>query len=367
MPSTIKTISLSTAGPSPVLTLLDQRVLPSHTTYIHLHTAAETAAAIKDMVVRGAPAIGCTAAYGFYLAAFSASTLAATAFDFALDDAYTTLAASRPTAVNLVWALDRLRALNAGLLAPPPAVAAAILAEAHAIAEQDVAACKAMGAHALTLLPRPDARFIHHCNTGSLATFAYGTALGVIRAAHAADPRVFVYVDETRPRLQGARLTAWECVQEGIAHTVMADSCAAVVMAQGKVDVCVVGSDRIAGDGSVANKIGTYALAICAKFHSVPFIVVAPTSTVDLACATGADIPIEERHGDEVSFPCGSDAPRVTPAESDVFNPAFDITPPELVSYIVTENGIAKNGSFGEDLKRLVAISEAKTSGTQTQ
>lgn len=379
MPPSFKTISLTPAGPSggPELVLLDQRLLPNEVTYVHLRSSDLVAASITSMVIRGAPGIGCAAAYGFYLAAYAASqdgdhppaaSPMPASFTAAMSSAYAVLLASRPTAVNLRYALDRLqlvldRHASASPAPPLPERAAAVLAEAHAIYDEDVAACRAMGAHGLSLVPRTPgraARFIHHCNTGSLATSLYGTALGLIRAAHEADPRVFVWVDETRPRLQGARLTAWECVQEGIAHKVMADSCAAVVMAKGEVDMCVVGSDRIAADGSVANKIGTYALAICAKFHDVPFVVVAPTTTVDLRCASGKDIPIEERDASEVSHPCGKGAPAVTPEESSVFNPAFDVTPPELVSFIVTENGIATQGSYAEDLKRLVSMSENK-------
>lgn len=274
-------------------------------------------------------------------------------------EAYSTLESSRPTAVNLRWALERLQAvLDKSLGASLTEKKNLLLKEANDIYDEDYAACKAMGAHGLSLVARKGARFIHHCNTGSLATSCYGTALGLIRAAFEADPTIFVYVDETRPRLQGARLTAWECVQEGIDHQVIADSVAAVVMAAGKVDICVVGSDRIAADGSCANKIGTYSLAICAKYHNIPFVVVAPTTTVDLRCETGKDIPIEERDASELSHPCGLSAPAVTPKESGVYNPAFDVTPPELVSFIVTENGIARRGSYVEDLKRLVSLNE---------
>lgn len=351
----------------PLAELLDQRALPGAVEYVRLRTAAETAVAIRDMVTRGAPAIGCTAAYGFYLAAHRASVAGGAdlhSFRAAMDAAYTILEASRPTAVNLRWALDRLRGVLGahGDDVPLSDRAAAVLRDAHAIYAEDEAACRAMGAHGLTLpvIPRKGARIIHHCNTGSLATSSYGTALGLVRAAFDADPTIHVYVDETRPRLQGARLTAWECVQEGISHQLIVDSCAAVLMAAGKVDFCVVGADRIAADGSVANKVGTYSLAVNAKFHNVPFIVVAPTSTVDLSCASGADIPIEERNADEVTHPCGTSSPSVAPSLTPVFNPAFDVTPPALVTHIVTEHGIAEQETFRGDLLKLCGAARRK-------
>lgn len=358
----IKTIEFDETGPSPAVVLLDQRALPGSVEYLRLSTAEETADAIQKMVVRGAPAIGVTAAYGYVLAAFVASAAPGAGpapFIATMSSAYEVLCASRPTAVNLKWALDRLRRVLAGRkhLDSPADHAAALLQEAHSIAAEDVIACRAMGAHGATLVPRTGARIIHHCNTGSLAASAYGTALGLIRAAHAADPSIHVFVDETRPRLQGARLTAWELVQEGISHQLIVDSAAAVLMARGKVDMVTVGADRIARDGSVANKIGTYSLAVNAKHHGVRFVVVAPTSTIDLDAPSGEDIPIEERAADEVTHPCGLEHPSVAPKDTPVLNYAFDVTPPELVSFIVTEVGIA-SPPFGQSLSALCAKTE---------
>jgi methylthioribose-1-phosphate isomerase len=349
----------------PTLELLDQRVLPGHVRHVTCVAAADTAAAIQQMVVRGAPAIGVAAAYGFYMAAVSASAAAGdrAAFDAALDAAYDVLSNSRPTAVNLRWALDRLRgvvsAARPGIALD--AVCAAVLDDARAIAREDEAACRAMARHGLALLPAARAdgtdggvRILHHCNTGSLATSNYGTALGLIRAAHHADPRTFVYVDETRPRLQGARLTAFELVQENIDHLLIVDSAAAMLMSAKKVDLVTVGSDRIAASGHVANKIGTLSLAVNARHFGVPFVVVAPVSTIDLNALTGADIEIEEREDSEITHPCGLDCPAVAPAKTRTFNPAFDVTPPDLVTAIVTEYGIARP-PYNESLAALCA------------
>jgi methylthioribose-1-phosphate isomerase len=338
----------------PKLELLDQRVLPGKVCYVTCTSATDTADAIQTMVVRGAPAIGITAAYGFYLAVASAASscfVDRAAFNKSVTEAYDILNASRPTAVNLKWALDRLRGVIAASSPDDslPEICKAVLSGAHAIAHEDEAACRAMGQHGLELVPteRRDGteggvRILHHCNTGSLATSNYGTALGLIRAAHEADPRTFVYVDETRPRLQGARLTAFELVQEEIDHLLIVDSAAAVLMSMNKVDLVTVGSDRITADGHVANKIGTMSLAVNAKHFSVPFVVVAPISTVDLNAATGSNVEIENRADSEITHPCGLDHPAVAPAETKTFNPAFDITPPDLIAAIVTEFGVAR-------------------------
>ncbi len=292
------------------LELLDQRLLPEKTEYVVCRTAEDVARAIKDMVVRGAPAIGCAAAFGVVLGKGSES-------------AYEALAKSRPTAVNLFWALERMKK------------AKHLEQEALAIYHEDLAANREIGRIGAQLI-RERARVMTHCNTGALATAGYGTALGVIRASK--DKQISVIANETRPYLQGARLTAWELVQEGIPCTLITDSMAGHLMSQGEVDVVVVGADRIAANGDVVNKIGTYALAVLAKRHGIPFYVAAPLSTFDPKMADGAHIPIEERPADEVT---GYRGARWAPQGVSVRNPAFDVTPAELVSGIVTERGIA--------------------------
>ncbi len=318
--------------------LIDQRKLPLHEEYLTLGDHRAVAAAIRDMAVRGAPAIGVTAAYGLALAVDeSRAEGAALAAEF--EAAAGLLASTRPTAVNLFWAIERMRArFRAGALLDRAAQAAALLAEAKAIDAEDVAACRAMGDLGAALLP-PGARVLTHCNAGALATAGYGTALGVIRSAHR-DGRVSrVFVDETRPFLQGARLTAWELHHEGIPATLIADNMAGHLMARGEIDAVVVGSDRIARNGDVANKIGTYSVAVLAKEHGLPFYVAAPVSTFDLACPSGAEIPIEERSPDEVTHHGGR---RVAPEGIAVRNPAFDVTPARYVSAIVCERGVAR-------------------------
>jgi methylthioribose-1-phosphate isomerase len=292
------------------LELLDQRALPDKTVYISCRSAAEVAQAIRDMVVRGAPAIGCAAAFGVVL---SKGTR----------DAYELLAQSRPTAVNLFWALERMKK------------AKDLEGEAIAIYEEDLANNRAMGKLGATLI-RDGARIMTHCNTGALATAGYGTALGVIRAAKG--KRISVIANETRPYLQGARLTAWELVQEGIPCTLITDSSAGHLMSKGEVDVIVVGADRIALNGDVANKIGTYTLAVLAKRHGIPFYVAAPLSTFDANIADGSQITIEERPAAEVT---GYRETRWAPEGVSVRNPAFDVTPAELVTGIICEKGIA--------------------------
>lgn len=291
------------------LELLDQRALPERTVYLRCRTAEDVAAAIRDMVVRGAPAIGCAAAFGVVLGRGS-------------EAAYDVLAGSRPTAVNLFWALERMRR------------AKDLRAEAEAIFAEDLAANRAIGAHGARLIPEK-ARVMTHCNTGALATAGHGTALGVIRSAR--DKGVTVIANETRPYLQGARLTAWELVQEGIPCTLVTDNMAGHLMSRGEVDVVVVGADRIAANGDVANKIGTYALAVLAKRHGIPFYVAAPLSTFDLAIPDGSHIPIEERPASEVT---GYRGVRWAPEGVRVRNPAFDVTPAELVTGIITEKGV---------------------------
>ena len=292
------------------LELLDQRALPDKTVYMSCRSAAEVAQAIRDMVVRGAPAIGCAAAFGVVLSKGSR-------------DAYEVLAQSRPTAVNLFWALERMKK------------AKDLEAEAIAIYEEDLANNRAMGKLGATLI-QDGARIMTHCNTGALATAGYGTALGVIRAAKG--KRISVIANETRPYLQGARLTAWELVQEGIPCTLITDSMAGHLMSKGEVDVIVVGADRIALNGDVANKIGTYTLAVLAKRHGIPFYVAAPLSSFDATIADGSQITIEERPAAEVT---GYRETRWAPEGVSVRNPAFDVTPAELVTGIICEKGIA--------------------------
>lgn len=316
------------------LYLLDQRFLPQRADYIELGSAHEVADAIHDMVVRGAPAIGVTAAYGVVLGARCAFQAQGDNWRLALEEGLERLAASRPTAVNLFWALERMRGCMADLGAGDPEPA--LLAEARAIHEEDVAANRRMGALGAELIEGP-ARVITHCNAGALATGGYGTALGVIRSAFAAGKIDQVYADETRPWLQGSRLTAWELHQDGIPVTLLSDSAAASLMSRRGVDWVIVGSDRIAANGDVANKIGTYGLAVVARHHGVKVMVAAPTSTIDMSVSCGADIPIEERHQSEV-LSCGGQligAPGV-----EAWNPVFDVTPAELVDAIVTEKGV---------------------------
>lgn len=297
------------------LDLLDQRRLPEDIVYVTCRTAAETAAAIRDMVVRGAPAIGCAAAYGIALDARTGRNLA---------EAEALLAASRPTAVNLFWALERMRGS-----ADPQAEALAIYAE-------DIAANKAMGAFGAALIA-DGARIMTHCNAGALATAGHGTALGVIRSARDAGKTISVIANETRPYLQGARLTAWEMVQENIPVTLVTDNMAGHLISRGQVDVVIVGADRIAANGDTANKIGTYTLSVLAHRHGIPFYVAAPLSTFDPAIPDGSHIPIEERPAEEVT---GYRGVRWAPAGVQVCNPAFDVTPADLITALITERGV---------------------------
>jgi methylthioribose-1-phosphate isomerase len=318
------------------LRLLDQRRLPAEENYLDFDEPRPVAQAITDMVVRGAPAIGVTAAYGVVLAARRAYREQGADWREALQEDLHILAEARPTAVNLAWALARMgRVLEAASGDP----VAALLAEAKAIHEEDIAANRRMGELGAALIEERGCGVLTHCNTGSLATGGYGTALGVIRSAYAADRIGAVYADETRPWLQGARLTAWELVRDGIPVTLIADGAGAHLMKQGKVRWVIVGSDRIAANGDVANKIGTYAAAVAARYHGVRFMVVAPTSTVDMAVASGDDIPIETRSPEEVLSLGGQ---RVAAPGAEAWNPAFDVTPAELVDAIVTERGVVE-------------------------
>jgi methylthioribose-1-phosphate isomerase len=307
------------------LELLDQRLLPDQTVYVTCRSAAEVARAIRDMVVRGAPAIGCAAAFGVVLSKGS-------------PEAYEVLSKSRPTAVNLFWALERMKK------------AKDLRAEAEAIFAEDLAANRTMGKFGAQLIP-DGARVMTHCNTGALATAGHGTALGVIRSAK--DKKISVIANETRPYLQGARLTAWELVQEGIPCTLITDSMAGHLMSRGEVDVIVVGADRIAANGDVANKIGTYQLAVLAQRHHIPFYVAAPLSSFDPSIPDGSHIPIEERPGAEVT---GYGQTRWAPQGIAVRNPAFDVTPAELITGIICEKGVVLQPSR----ERLAWLLESK-------
>ncbi|HEX6159987.1 MAG TPA: S-methyl-5-thioribose-1-phosphate isomerase [Thermoanaerobaculia bacterium] len=299
------------------LSLLDQRLLPREEKWIEYRTASEVADAIRTMVVRGAPAIGVAAAYGMALAARAGEDLSVAA---------ERLKAARPTAVNLAWAVDRMLRANGAA------------EEAERIESEDLEACRAIGRHGALLLG-PDVTVLTHCNAGALATAGYGTALGVIRAAVEGGKRVAVFADETRPYLQGARLTAWELQQDGIDVTLITDNMAGHFFQQGKFDAVVVGADRIAVNGDAANKIGTYTVAVLAHAHGVPFYVAAPTSTIDVDCPDGTAIPIEERSAEEVVEIYGS---RVAPEGVAVRHPAFDVTPARLISAIITERGVLR-------------------------
>lgn len=302
------------------LQLLDQRILPHEIKYLTLASADETALAITDMVVRGAPAIGITAAYGIAVAARNNESLA---------DAYQQLAKSRPTAVNLFWALERMRKVQ-------PQTFSTLLAEAKTIHAEDIAANLRLGQLGAGLIA-DNSQIYTHCNAGALATGGYGTALGVIRAAHSDNKLTQVYAGETRPWLQGARLTAWELMQENIPVKLCAEGAAAQLFRRGKVDWLIVGADRIAANGDVANKIGTYGLALLAKHHGIKVMIAAPTSTIDMQTAAGDDILIEQRPSAEVTHHKGQ---AIAPEGCEAINPAFDITPAALIDVIATEKGL---------------------------
>jgi methylthioribose-1-phosphate isomerase len=316
------------------LKLLDQRGLPLREDYLYMDTAKDAADAIHQMIVRGAPAIGIAAAYAVVLAARDRYRADARTWTHAIDADLATLNAARPTAVNLAWAIARMRRMIVGGIAGDPV--ARLLEEAQRIHAEDIAANHAMGRFGADLIS-PGSSVLTHCNTGALATGGYGTALGVVRAGVADGRIVHTYADETRPWLQGSRLTSWELVQEGIPVTLIADSAAAYLMQQGKVQWVIVGADRIAANGDVANKIGTYMTAIAARRHGVKFMVVAPTSTIDLATESGAAIPIETRASAEL---LGHNGVPVASPGAQAWNPAFDITPAELIDALVTERGV---------------------------
>ncbi|MBH0198337.1 MAG: S-methyl-5-thioribose-1-phosphate isomerase [Nitrospira sp.] len=324
--------------------LLDQSRLPGAVEFLACRTYQDVADAIRQLKVRGAPAIGVTAALGVALGASSIDAKEYASFAktvFAICDQ---LAATRPTAVNLFWAIERMkRRLEALHDQPVSLIKPALLAEAQAILDEDVVLCKNIGRHGATLI-HDGQTVLTHCNAGSLATAGYGTALGVIRAAWEQGKKIQVIADETRPVLQGARLTAWELMQDHIPVTLITDNMAGTLMRQGKIHLCIVGADRIAANGDVANKIGTYSVAVLAKAHNIPFYVAAPYSTIDLKARSGEDIPIEQRNPAEVTTIHGSHP--VAPDGVAVYNPAFDVTPAELITGIVTERGIFKPGEL---------------------
>ena len=321
------------------LELLDQRVLPDERVYLRFDSAIAVAGAIRDMVVRGAPAIGCAAAFGVAAEGQRVAGESRDVFDRAMQSGLEVLAASRPTAVNLFWALQRMtQCLDASASGTSAEAAQALLDEAQALCREDVSLNRAMGSHGAALLSS-GSRVLTHCNAGALATAGHGTALGVIRSAIEAGKSIEVYADETRPFLQGARLTAWELQQDRIPVTLIADNAAGFLMSRGRIDAVIVGADRVAANGDVANKIGTYQVAVLAHRHAIPFYVACPLSTIDVTVATGADIPIEERAAEEV---LGYRDTRWAPAGIGVENPVFDVTPAELVSALITEKGVVR-------------------------
>ena len=333
-----------------VVVMIDQRKLPAQEVYVRCKTAPEVARAIKTMVIRGAPAIGVAAAWGLAIGARRSKATGTQKFAAEFQKTCDLMAATRPTAVNLFWAIERMkRSLGTGVQAGESVdqIKDRLDREAQMIHDEDVASCRAMGAFGADVVPA-DARILTHCNAGALATAGYGTALGVIRGAVEKGKRVAVFADETRPFLQGARLTAWELVRDGIDTTIITDNMSAALMAQGRVDLVVVGADRIAANGDTANKIGTYGVAVLAREHNIPFYVAAPLSTIDLRTPDGSHIPIEERSAREVTHAGGT---QVAPAGAKVWNPAFDVTPHRFIAGIITERGIFR-APYTESLRQ---------------
>lgn len=344
---------------SNALEILDQRLLPGHESYLRLVTVEQVAHAIEDLAVRGAPAIGCAAAFGMACAAQQSSSSSLPALSQDLEDARERLSRTRPTAANLFWALaqvgERIQA-TIQRKGDPDDLRAVVLEEAQRILDNDVVCCRSIGKHGLSVVPER-ARIQTHCNAGALATGGYGTALGVVRAAAAARRDVSVFVGETRPFLQGARLTAWELARDDIPVTVMTDGMTGHLMSCGEIDLVIVGADRIAANGDVANKIGTYMIAVLAERHGIPFYVAAPYSTLDLSVRNGKDIPIEERGRAEMAVLGNQE---IIPDGVPVRHPAFDITPAGLVSGIITECGIVRP-PYPTNLRALVKSYDAKS------
>jgi len=327
--------------------LIDQNRLPTEYDLVQISRCDDMAIAIKTMIVRGAPAIGVAAAYGMYLGAREIETGDRDQFLHELESVATKLRATRPTAVNLFWATERMLKVARQTIGPVEYLKTVLLQTAQAIQTEDLETCRAIGDHGLAALPTTPhkLRLLTHCNAGALATAGYGTALGVVRSVWREDRLERLYVDETRPRLQGARLTAWECVQEGIPTTLITDSMAAHCMQRGRMDAVVVGADRIAANGDTANKIGTYSLALVARAHNIPFYVAAPLSTVDFSLSDGSKIPIEERDPIEV-YQIGETV--IAPRGLDYYNPSFDVTPADLITGIITEYGVVKPAELVE-------------------
>jgi methylthioribose-1-phosphate isomerase len=337
---------------------LDQTKLPLEETYVLATDYMQVATVIRDMIVRGAPAIGVSAAMGVAIGIdrSTATTIPALTEEVAIISK--TLAETRPTAVNLFWGIDEIRNLYNELAAkntPIPEIKAAVVAKACRMYDEDIAACKQLGAHGAELLPQ-EGTVLTHCNAGALATCGYGTALGVIRAAVERGHKIDVFADETRPYLQGARLTAWELMKDSIPTTVLCDNMAAALMRQGRIQAVIVGADRIAANGDVANKIGTYSVAIAAKEHGIPFYVAAPWSTLDLATPHGDLIPIEQRAAREVTH---SNGRQMTPHGVAIENPAFDVTPAKYVTAIITERGVLR-APYNESIQHMATETDAK-------
>jgi methylthioribose-1-phosphate isomerase len=344
----IKTVEWTNQG----VRFIDQRRLPTEEVYVVCRNYEEVAAAIRDMAVRGAPAIGVSAAMGVALGMQQSTATDMAGFSAHFDRVAKLIAETRPTAVNLFWGIRRMKAKFDSLSTRTiPQIKDALVAEAQLMLVEDIAANEAMGKHGAVLMPSSGG-VLTHCNAGALATCGYGTALGVIRAAVSAGKQIHVFADETRPFLQGSRLTAWELMQDGIPTTVIADNMAGAMMRQGKIQAVIVGADRIAANGDVANKIGTYSVAVLAKEHGLPFYVAAPWSTVDLNTPDGDHIPIEQRSPREVTHHAGT---QVAPTGVMVENPAFDVTPSKYIAAIITERGIAKS-PLAESLKELAGV-----------
>jgi methylthioribose-1-phosphate isomerase len=344
----IKTVEWTNQG----VRFIDQRRLPTEEVYVVCQSYEEVAAAIRDMTVRGAPAIGVSAAMGVALGMQQSTATDKAGFSAHFDRVAKLIAETRPTAVNLFWGIRRMKAKFDSLSTRTiPQIKNALVAEAQLMLVEDIAANEAMGKHGAVLMPSSGG-VLTHCNAGALATCGYGTALGVIRAAVSAGKQIHVFADETRPFLQGSRLTAWELMQDGIPTTVIADNMAGAMMRQGKIQAVIVGADRIAANGDVANKIGTYSVAVLAKEHDLPFYVAAPWSTVDLNTPDGDHIPIEQRSPREVTHHAGT---QVAPTGVMVENPAFDVTPNKYIAAIITERGVAK-APLADSLKELAGV-----------
>jgi methylthioribose-1-phosphate isomerase len=352
----IKTLEWTDAG----VLFIDQTKLPTEEVYVICKTYEEVAEAIRMMIVRGAPAIGVAAAMGVALGALQSQAKSLPEFEREFDSICSVLAGTRPTAVNLFWAIRRMREKFEQLRTLPIGeIKAELVAEAQRMHVEDIAANEAMGRHGAVLLPSSGG-VLTHCNAGALATAGYGTALGVIRSAVASGKQISVFADETRPFLQGSRLTAWELMKDGIPTTLIADNMAGAMMRQGKIDAVIVGADRIAANGDVANKIGTYSVAILAKEHGISFYVAAPISTVDLNTPDGSKIPIEQRASTEVTHLAGK---QIAPDGVRVENPAFDVTPNKYVTAIITERGVAR-APYQESLAELVATATVQDTST---